>query len=100
MAATDANTALNELMKYISPLTPAEPTLTPNRTLDMAKVPDKLHCPGCHNFLANAFKTPCCDQAICEICKLPSMRILQAGVDPSQVNLLFKTNARCAIIHL
>lgn len=43
--------------------------------LDMSKVPDKLHCPGCHNFLANAFKTPCCDQAICETCMFPLLYV-------------------------
>lgn len=35
----------------------------------MSKVPEKLHCALCNQFLLNAFKTACCEGAICEKCK-------------------------------
>lgn len=43
--------------------------LTCIRTVDLAKVPDKLICKNCQNFLLNGFKTACCEGSICESCK-------------------------------
>jgi hypothetical protein len=53
------------------PASSAMTTVTDNscRTLDLAKVPDKLHCPKCQQFLLNAFKGICCDSSVCEPCK-------------------------------
>jgi hypothetical protein len=73
-------------------------SLMVNSSLDLTKVPDKLHCPGCHNFLANAYKTPCCDQAICEACeslagpyRLQVLTLIDQVNPPSVVNVLFVT---------
>lgn len=43
--------------------------LTRTSSLDLDKVPDKLHCAACHRFLFNAYKPTCCEQYICEPCE-------------------------------
>lgn len=44
--------------------------LTGTRSVDLSKVPDKLICKSCQNFLLNGFKTACCEGSICESCML------------------------------
>ncbi|KAK5096328.1 hypothetical protein LTS08_007584 [Lithohypha guttulata] len=36
--------------------------------LDLSKIPEKLRCKGCGNFVLNAFKAACCDSGLCEQC--------------------------------
>ncbi|KAL1301553.1 hypothetical protein AAFC00_005791 [Neodothiora populina] len=38
-------------------------------TLEPADIPTKLRCAVCNQLAVNAFKLPCCDQAICQYCQ-------------------------------
>ncbi|KAL9613320.1 MAG: hypothetical protein Q9167_002142 [Letrouitia subvulpina] len=35
----------------------------------MDDIPVKLRCAACNKLAINAYRTPCCDQAICEVCQ-------------------------------
>lgn len=37
-------------------------------TLPQGEIPFKLRCAICNNLAVNAFRLPCCDQAVCETC--------------------------------
>jgi hypothetical protein len=41
-------------------------------SLTQDDIPFKLRCAICNNLAINAFRLPCCDQAICESCMLSS----------------------------
>ena len=47
-------------------------------SLTQDEIPFKLRCAICNKLAVNAFRLPCCDQAICETCK--SYRVFQAPV--------------------
>ncbi|KAL8735182.1 MAG: hypothetical protein Q9166_001058 [cf. Caloplaca sp. 2 TL-2023] len=38
-------------------------------SLAMDDIPVKLRCAACNSLATNAFRTPCCDQSICESCQ-------------------------------
>lgn len=68
----EPGSSLAQLIPYVFQ-TSQDVMLTQNRTLDLSQVPAKLHCPTCHGFLVNAYKTSCCEQTICEPCKITKL---------------------------
>lgn len=67
-AALEPGSALYELHKYEFWVREDDPILTGNRSLDLSKVPEKLICKSCQNFLLNGYKSACCEGSICESC--------------------------------
>jgi len=40
-------------------------------SLPADEIPIKLRCANCSKLAFNAFRLPCCEQAICETCTIP-----------------------------
>ncbi|KAK5087263.1 hypothetical protein LTR70_007025 [Exophiala xenobiotica] len=55
-------------MAQQAPLEPGSALYELATSVDLSKVPEKLVCKNCSHFLLNAFKTACCDGALCENC--------------------------------
>ena len=68
MAATSLDTSLLELVEYVQ-YRSGEWITEAASTLDLTKVPEKLHCAKCKQFLLNAYKGICCESSICESCE-------------------------------
>lgn len=52
-------------------------------------IPIKLRCAICSKLAINAFRLPCCEQAICETCMCGRPRDTKAYTDLVQVNQIF-----------
>lgn len=61
----------NQVLQVFSALfcAPCTPIDLVNSSLPQDEVPFKLRCAICSKLAVNAFKTPCCEQMICENCK-------------------------------
>lgn len=70
-APLEPGSALYELATYDKRNQMMINMLTVPRSADLSKVPEKLVCKNCSHFLLNAFKTACCDGALCESCMTP-----------------------------
>lgn len=60
-----------ELIRYVSKFeggTPDLLKLTVSSSLAPDDIPHKLRCANCSKLAVNAFRLPCCEQAICESC--------------------------------
>lgn len=77
MAAAEQPSGLMDIARYvrISPSSvlpvPQDNKLTVQSTLTQDEIPFKLRCAICNKLAVNAFRLPCCEQAICETCELP-----------------------------
>lgn len=77
MAATALTPAQAELVRYMIPqLSPcpvhvfvvSQADQPIDSTLTQDEIPIKLRCAICSKLAINAFRLPCCEQAICETC--------------------------------
>lgn len=78
MAATDAPASLLEIARYGAFCVASDPDhlLTSFccffSSLSQDDIPFKLRCAICNRLAIDAFRLPCCDQAICGTCELES----------------------------
>lgn len=69
MAAAALTPAQTELIKYDF-LHDVQASITDiSSSFTQDEIPIKLRCAICSRLAVNAFRLPCCDQAICETCK-------------------------------
>lgn len=57
--------------------------LTSRSSLSLDDIPIKLRCAICSKLAVNAFRLPCCEQAICETCMPPENHTDTMNVDPN-----------------
>jgi hypothetical protein len=71
MASTAISAAQADIIKYVAlPDEDGISALTSLSSLTQDEIPAKLRCAMCSRLAVNAFRLPCCEQAICENCEL------------------------------